>query len=46
MRDASGPLLYFPLVYSQCDEASGWAAQLAGDHGLVCYDLQIGKLRP
>ena len=46
MGDASGPLLYFPLVYSQCDEASAWAAQLARDHGLVCYDLQIGKLRP
>jgi hypothetical protein len=46
MGDASGPLLFFPLVYSQCDEASAWAAQLARKHGLVCYDRQIGKLRP
>jgi hypothetical protein len=46
MRDASGPLIYFPLVYSQCDQASVWAAQIAQEHGLVCYDPQIGKLRP
>ena len=44
--DASGPLIYFPMVYSQCDQASAWAAQVAQDHGLVCYDPQIGKLRP
>jgi hypothetical protein len=46
MGDESGSLLYFPLVYSKCDEASMWAAQLARDHGLVCYDPQIGNLRP
>jgi hypothetical protein len=46
MRDASGPLIYFPLDYSQCDQASVWAAQVAQEHGLVCYDPQIGKLRP
>ena len=27
--DASGHFLYFPMVYSQCDEASAWAAQVA-----------------
>src|SRR5690348_18458168 len=37
---------YFPMVYSQCDQASAWAAQVAQEHGLVCYDPQIGKLRP
>ena len=46
MRDASGPLIYFPMVYSQCNQASAWAAQVAQEHGLVCYDPQIGKLRP
>lgn len=46
MGDASGPFLYLPLVYSQCDEASAWVAQLAQDRGLVCYDPQFGKLRP
>ena len=25
------------LVYSQCEEVSAWAAQLAQEHGLVCY---------
>ena len=33
------------MVYSQCDEASAWAAQIARQHGLVCYDPQIGTLR-
>lgn len=46
MGEASGPFLYLPMVYSQCDEASAWVAQLAQDHGLVCYDRQVGKLRP
>ena len=46
MRSASGPLFYLPLVYSQCDVASAWVAHLAERHGLVCYDVQVGKLRP
>ena len=46
MRDASGPFFYLPLVYSHCDEASAWVAHLAQEHGLVCYDLQTGMLRP
>lgn len=46
IRDASGPFIYFPMVYSQCDEASAWAAQLAQEHGLICYDPQVEKLRP
>ena len=44
--DASGPLIYFGIVYSQCDEVSAWASQLAAEHGLVCYDPQLDKLRP
>jgi hypothetical protein len=46
MREASGLFFYLPLMYSQCDEVSTWVAQLAQDHGLVCYDPQVGKLRP
>jgi hypothetical protein len=46
MQDASGPFFYLPLVYSQCDQASAWVAQLAQEHGLVCYDLQFCKVRP
>ena len=46
MNDASGPFLYFTMVYSQCDEVSAWAAQVAQKDGLVCYDRQVGQLRP
>jgi hypothetical protein len=34
--EASGPLMYFPMVWSGCEEVSAWAAQLAYEHGLVC----------
>jgi hypothetical protein len=44
--EAIGPFFYFPMVYSRCEEASAWAAQLAADHGLVCFDPQMGRLRP
>lgn len=43
---ASGPLMYFPMVWSSCEEVSAWAAQLAYEHGLVCYDPQLDQLRP
>lgn len=46
LNDASGPFLYFTLVHSQCDHASAWAAQVSGEHGLVCFDPQAGQLRP
>jgi hypothetical protein len=46
IRCASGPFLYFPMVYSQCDDASAWAAQISEEHGLVCYDPQVERLRP
>lgn len=44
--DASGPLLYLPMVWSRCEEVAPWAAQLAQKHGLVCYDPQARRLRP
>jgi hypothetical protein len=43
---ASGPFLYFGIVYSQCEEVSAWASELATEHGLVCYDPQADRLRP
>jgi hypothetical protein len=46
INDASGPFFYFAMVWSKCEGASAWAAQVAHDHGLVCYDPQIGQLRP
>ena len=45
MSGACGPLVYFPMVWSRCDEVSPWAAQLAEEHGLHCYDPQLQQLR-
>jgi hypothetical protein len=45
MSEASGPLIYFPMVSSRGDEASVWAAQVAEEHGLVCFDPQTEQLR-
>ena len=44
--EAVGPLMYFPKVWSRCEEVSACAAGLAAEHGLVCYDPQLGRLRP
>ena len=43
--EASGPLVYFPMVWSRCAEVSAWAARLAEDHALNCYDPQLEQLR-
>jgi hypothetical protein len=43
--NASGPLVYFGMVFSMADEASSFAAELAQEHGLVCYDPQLEALR-
>ena len=43
--DASGPIVYFAMVYSRADEVSEGAAQLAAEHGLVCFDANQGALR-
>src|SRR5215831_3600928 len=32
MGDARGPLLYFPMVWSRCEEVSAWAVRLAEEH--------------
>jgi hypothetical protein len=44
--EAIGPIVYFPMVYSQADEAVAFAAALAWAHDLVCFDPQDGGLRP
>ena len=44
--NAIGPLIYFPMLWSRCEEVSAWAAQVAAEHGLVCYDPQLERLRP
>ena len=45
LSEASGPLVYFPMVWSRCDEVSAWAAEVAEQHELNCYDPQREQLR-
>lgn len=45
LANATGPIVYFGMVFSQAEAASAFAAQLAKAHGLVCFDPQSGKLR-
>jgi hypothetical protein len=45
MDEASGPLVYFPMVWSRCEETSQWAVDLAEESGLNCYDPQWNQLR-
>ncbi|MEU0095101.1 hypothetical protein [Kribbella sp. NPDC006257] len=42
---ASGPIVYFSMVYSRAGEVSEGAAQLAAEHGLVCFDANRSALR-
>ena len=45
MGEACGPLVYFPMVWSRREEVSAWAAHLAEQHQLNCYDPQREQLR-
>ncbi|MFD3513793.1 hypothetical protein [Streptomyces sp. NPDC058657] len=40
--EASGPLLYFGMVFSKCEQAVPFAADRARALGLVCFDPQNG----
>jgi hypothetical protein len=44
--EGRGPLLYFCLRWSMADEISAQAAAIAHSMGLVCFDPQLGRLRP
>lgn len=46
MCEAVGWFVYFPMVFSMADEASAFAADLARQHGLVCFDPQLQRLGP
>jgi hypothetical protein len=46
LREAVGWFIYFPMAYSKAEEASAFAADLADQHGLICYDPQLRRLRP
>ncbi len=45
MDEASGPIVYLLMSYSRAEEVSEYAAALAREHGLVCYDPQGETLR-
>jgi hypothetical protein len=45
MDSAIGSFIYFPMAWSMADEASAFAAEVARQHGLVCYDPQQERLR-
>ncbi|MFJ7990365.1 hypothetical protein [Streptomyces sp. NPDC096351] len=42
---ASGPLLYFGMGWHRAEEASAYAADLANEMGLNCFDVQKDCLR-
>jgi hypothetical protein len=45
MGDAIGWFVYLPMQWSRAAEASAFAAEVARQHGLICYDPQTESLR-
>ncbi|MFD5406438.1 hypothetical protein [Streptomyces griseorubiginosus] len=46
IEEASGPIVYLLMSYGKAEEVSEYAATLAREHGLVCFDPQGECLRP
>lgn len=46
LMEANGPFICFPMSYSRHQVVAAGAAEIAAAMGLVCYDPQLGKLRP
>ncbi|MFK4208668.1 hypothetical protein [Streptomyces sp. NPDC030920] len=46
IKEARGPLIYFPMRWSMAVEASAHAAGVASAMGLNCFDPQARQLRP
>ncbi|MGY3200296.1 hypothetical protein [Streptomyces sp. TE5632] len=46
LDEASGPVVYLLMSYGTAEEVSEYAASLAREHGLVCFDPQGECLRP
>lgn len=46
IEEASGLIVYLLMSYGKAEEVSGFAATLAREHGLVCFDPQGECLRP
>jgi hypothetical protein len=43
--EASGPIVYLLMSYGMAEEVSEYAASLAREHGLICFDPQGETLR-
>jgi hypothetical protein len=46
MNEAQGPVIYFAMRWSMCEQVSAEAAQMAADRGLICFDPQLERMRP
>ena len=46
LSEAIGSFIYFPMTWSRYREVSEVSARIARVHGLVCFDPQLGRLRP
>ncbi|TCM45183.1 hypothetical protein [Kribbella sp. VKM Ac-2568] len=46
IADAVGDVFPFSIDSSRADEVAPYAARLAAEQGLTCYDPQEGALRP
>jgi hypothetical protein len=44
IANATGPLFYFGMVFSQAEEAVTFAVTVAREMGLVCFDPQAERL--
>ncbi|MGX8904221.1 hypothetical protein ACR820_02895 [Streptomyces netropsis] len=44
INEASGPLIYFGMVYSKYEQATQFAAERAQALGIVCFDPQERRL--
>ncbi|MEU6706223.1 hypothetical protein [Streptomyces wuyuanensis] len=43
--EASGPIVYLLMSYAKAEEVSEYAAELARENGLICFDPQGECLR-
>ena len=46
IADAVGDVFPFGIESERAEEVAAYAARLAAEHGLVCYDPQEGGVRP
>ncbi|MFI1442014.1 hypothetical protein [Streptomyces fructofermentans] len=46
IEEASGPIVYLVMRYGKAEEVSQYAASLAREHGLTCFDPQGECLLP